>query len=73
MYSVPKVYEWKGGGGRHVTYKSLFISFLPPTRPQAIPPPLLPLVHFVKTIRHRQTNSSIVKKKSGRREGQASV
>lgn len=41
-----------------------FFVCLPPTCPAyPIPPTALPLVYFVKTIHHRQTNSSIVKGK----------
>jgi hypothetical protein len=51
------------GAGRHVTFlRHCSFLFFPPTWPAyLIPPPSLPLVYFVKTIHHRQTNSSIVK------------
>jgi hypothetical protein len=53
------------GAGRHVTFlRHCSFLFFPPTWPAyLIPPPSLPLVYFVKTIHHRQTNSSIVKGK----------
>jgi len=66
---VPKLYEWRGvrlwepGVTLHIY---VTVPFLPPTWPAyLIPPPSLPLVYFVKTIHHRQTNSSIVTVRHG--------